>query len=141
MAGPMNPAEYDEEREGPQNDHDLEEDGYAAGLDVWAQVEKAYVNYLGGENLLANCQLWSLREAIRAEYAAESGGRDAATRPERDAARDDLDLRREAACLAVEHHKHLPHLTDEVSSDVALIGTAAALAAFLRDGTQPGATP
>jgi hypothetical protein len=51
--------------------------------------------------------------------------------------RDELDTRHMAAHLAVEHHKHLPHLSDEVSSDVALIGTAAALAAFLRDGTQP----
>ena len=62
---PVSPAEYDAE-----NQPDLEADGYAAGLDVWEQVDKAYGNYLG-DGTLANAQLWSLREAIRAEYLAE----------------------------------------------------------------------
>lgn len=72
MAGPVDPLDYNDGVQlAPVTDADLEADGHAAGLAVWGQVEKAYVNYLGGENLLANCQLWSLREAIRAEYAAE----------------------------------------------------------------------
>lgn len=66
VSGPMHPVEYD-----PEDVPELEADGWATGLDVWAPVEKAYVNALGGENTLANAQLWSLREAIRAEYAAE----------------------------------------------------------------------
>ena len=64
--GPVNPEEYGE---GPADDEALEEAGYAAGLAVWGQVEKAYGNYLG-DDALANSQLWSLREAIRAEALA-----------------------------------------------------------------------
>jgi len=45
---PVSPAEYDAE-----NQPDLEADGYAAGLDVWEQVDKAYGNYLG-DGTLAN---------------------------------------------------------------------------------------
>jgi hypothetical protein len=61
--------------------------------------------------------------------------RDTATsRPERDAARDELDTRHMAVHLAVGHHK----IALELTTDAALIGTAAAIAAFLRDGTVPG---
>jgi hypothetical protein len=66
---PVSPADYGE----GMNDEQLKADGWAAGLDVWEQVGKAYVRYLGGDNVLANSQLWSLREAIRAEYAEEYG--------------------------------------------------------------------
>lgn len=66
MAGPVNPADddwaWDEQR--------LAAEGYAIGLDVWGQVDKAYANYLGDGDM-ANAQLWSLREAIRAEQRAE----------------------------------------------------------------------
>ena len=68
--GPVPPAEYDAEH--LDSDEKLEAEGWAAGLDVWGQVSKAYDNYLG-DGTLANAQLWSLREAIRAEYRAELG--------------------------------------------------------------------
>jgi hypothetical protein len=67
MSAPSSPAEYGE---GPADDAALEEAGYAAGLDVWGPVTKAYENFLG-DGVLANSQLWSLREAIRAELIAE----------------------------------------------------------------------
>jgi len=69
MPGPINPDEYDGEH--LNSDAKLEAAGWAAGLDVWAPVEKAYVDYVGGDNVFANAQLWSLREAIRAEMRAE----------------------------------------------------------------------
>jgi Family of unknown function (DUF6221) len=66
VTGPVSPAEYGE----GLTDAELEEQGYAAGLDVWGQVEKAYENYLG-DGTLANSQLWSLREAVRHEAVGE----------------------------------------------------------------------
>jgi len=65
---PIPPAEYDDEN--VLTDARLEEDGYATGLDVWEQVGKAYGNYVE-VGVLANAQLWSLRQAIRAELLAE----------------------------------------------------------------------
>jgi len=59
--GPVSPAEYGD----GMDDAQLEEAGYAAGLDVWGQVEKAYGNYLG-DGTLSNSQLWSLKQAILA---------------------------------------------------------------------------
>lgn len=59
---PVSPQEYGD----GQDDAGLEADGYAAGLDVWGPLTKAYENYLG-DPTLANSQLWSLREAIRRE--------------------------------------------------------------------------
>jgi hypothetical protein len=67
MNGPINPAVFGD---GPLDDAALEAEGWAAGLAVWGQVRKAYGNYLG-DGALANSQLWSLREAIRAEVRAE----------------------------------------------------------------------
>jgi hypothetical protein len=67
-SAPIPPAEYDGEH--LDTDAKLEAEGWAAGLDVWEQVGKAYGNYLG-DDTLANAQLWSLREAIRAEFRAE----------------------------------------------------------------------
>lgn len=67
MSAPIDPAQYGE---GPATDAELEAEGWAAGLDVWEQVTKAYENYLG-DGSLANSQLWSLRQAIRAEVTAE----------------------------------------------------------------------
>jgi hypothetical protein len=67
MSVPSSPADYGE---GPADDAALEEAGYAAGLDVWDQVAKAYENYLG-DGALANAQLWSLRQAIRAQAREE----------------------------------------------------------------------
>jgi hypothetical protein len=64
---PIPPSEYG----GTWNDDAaLQADGWAAGLDVWEQVGKAYGNYLGDDEL-ANAQLWSLRRAIRLELRAE----------------------------------------------------------------------
>jgi len=68
--GPVSPQEYGE----GMDDAELEAAGWASGLDVWGQVEKAYGNYLG-DGTLANSQLWSLREAIRAEALAEHDSR------------------------------------------------------------------
>lgn len=65
---PIPPEEYDGEH--LNTDEKLEAEGWAAGLDVWEQVGKAYGNYLG-DDTLANAQLWSLREAIRSELMAE----------------------------------------------------------------------
>lgn len=72
MSGePINPATYDDPPVWP-DDAALEAGGYAAGLDVWGQVTKAYENYLE-DAALANAQLWSLREAIRGQQRAELG--------------------------------------------------------------------
>jgi hypothetical protein len=65
---PVSPQEYGE---GFADDAALETAGYAAGLDVWGPVKKAYANFVG-DDALANSQLWSLREAIRAEVLAEN---------------------------------------------------------------------
>lgn len=70
-SAPVPPEEYDGEH--LNTDEKLEAEGYAAGLDVWEQVGKAYSNYLG-DGALANAQLWSLQQAIRAEHAAELAG-------------------------------------------------------------------
>lgn len=64
--GPMSPQEYG----GGLSDDELDAAGYAVGLDVWAQIEKAYSSYIGN-GTLANSQLWSLREAVRAEVLSE----------------------------------------------------------------------
>ena len=68
-AEPGDPAGYGDPR-WAAGDAALEDAGYAAGLDVWDQVDKAYVNYLGDAGL-ANAQLWSLRQAIRRQAAGE----------------------------------------------------------------------
>jgi hypothetical protein len=75
---PVEPAEYDPEH--PHTDETLEADGWATGLDVWEQVGKAYEWYgaCDGDESLQNAQLWSLREAIRAELRTEMGAGDAA---------------------------------------------------------------
>ena len=73
-SAPIPPAEYDGEH--LDTDEKLRAEGWAAGLDVWEQVGKAYGNYLG-DDTLANAQMWSLREAIRAEYRAEMEADDA----------------------------------------------------------------
>lgn len=72
--GPKSPQEYSDGYGQPEwpDDAALDEDGKAAGLDVWEQVTKAYERYIqDGE--LANAQLWSLREAIRREVREEAG--------------------------------------------------------------------
>jgi hypothetical protein len=66
---PESPAEYGDE-DWPSVEA-VAADDYATGLDVWEPVTKAYRNFLGDSGL-ANAQLWSLREAIRAELLAES---------------------------------------------------------------------
>ena len=68
MSGPVSPEEYG----GAWDEARLEREGYATGLDVWGQVEKAYENYLGSGDM-ANAQLWSLREAIRGEFREQGG--------------------------------------------------------------------
>jgi hypothetical protein len=63
---PQAPIEYDPDTAYP-DDAALEAAGYAAGHDVWDQVDKAYGNYLGDDDL-GNAQLWSLKQAILAAY-------------------------------------------------------------------------
>jgi hypothetical protein len=69
---PVHPDDYDGEH--LNTDDKLREAGYAAGLDVWEQVGKAYCEHYLGDDTLGNAQLWSLREAIRAEMLAEMEG-------------------------------------------------------------------
>jgi hypothetical protein len=69
MGGPRPPEQYGGEN--LDTDEKLIAADYAAGLDVWTHVRKAYIDHLGGDNILANAQLWSLREAIRDELQAE----------------------------------------------------------------------
>jgi hypothetical protein len=68
-SAPIPPDEYDGEH--LNTDEKLEAEGWAAGLDVWEQVGKAYTEHYLGDSTLGNAQLWSLREAIRAEHLAE----------------------------------------------------------------------
>lgn len=67
--GPHGPEEYGD---GFLNDAALEAAGWAAGLDVWGPLTKAYENFVGS-GALANSQLWSLRAAIRREALDEHG--------------------------------------------------------------------
>lgn len=66
---PVHPNDYDGEHF--NTDDKLQAAGYAAGLDIWEQVGKAYCEHYLGNDTLGNAQLWSLREAIRAEMRAE----------------------------------------------------------------------
>ena len=66
---PVPPAEYDGAH--LDSDEKLSDEGHAAGLDVWEQVGKGYCEHYLKDDILGNAQLWSLREAIRAEYLAE----------------------------------------------------------------------
>lgn len=72
---PVHPDEYDGEH--LNTDEKLKAAGWAAGLDVWEQVGKAYEWYgpNDGDGALQNAQLWSLRQAIRAELLDELGDR------------------------------------------------------------------
>lgn len=65
---PVSPEEWG----GGMNDTELEAQGWAFGLGVWEPVGKAYANFVG-DSTLANSQLWSLAEAIRAETLAGLG--------------------------------------------------------------------
>ncbi len=66
---PIPPAKYDGEH--LDTDEKLEEAGWAAGLDVWEQVGKGYSEWYLNDDTLGNAQLWSLRQAIRAELMEE----------------------------------------------------------------------
>lgn len=71
---PIPPEEYD--GADLNTDEKLRAAGWAAGLDVWEQVGKAYEWYgPGGDGVdagaLQNAQLWSLRQAIRKELSDE----------------------------------------------------------------------
>jgi hypothetical protein len=77
---PVPPADYDGQH--LDTDDKLRAEGWAAGLDVWEQVGKAYGDYLG-DDTLANAQLWSLREAIRRQAYAELGEEAARLRTQR----------------------------------------------------------
>lgn len=68
MSGPTSPEEFG----AGMTDAELEAAGWAAGLDVWGPVTKAYENFVG-DMTLANSQLYSLAEAIRAQVRAELG--------------------------------------------------------------------
>lgn len=67
---PIHPDEYDGQH--LNTDDKLREAGWAAGLDVWEQVGKAYEWYGPGggredTGALQNAQLWSLQQAIHAQ--------------------------------------------------------------------------
>jgi hypothetical protein len=74
---PVPPEEYAEEGEEVLTDEVLERGGWAHGLSAWEQLGKAYEWYLstGGDHPsgLDNAQMWSLRKAIRREFAEEIG--------------------------------------------------------------------
>jgi hypothetical protein len=84
VSGPGDPARDEDDRFAPRDpaldpddrfdgtDEMLKAEGWAAGLDVWEQVEKAYMAYLRGDGQLANAQLWSLRQAIRRQVAEDA---------------------------------------------------------------------
>jgi hypothetical protein len=55
-------------------DDELQAAGWAVGLQVWGPVTKAYGNFVG-DMTLANSQLYSLAQAIRAQALAEAGRR------------------------------------------------------------------
>ena len=68
---PIPPTEYVDEGDEVLTDEVLKRDGWAAGLDVWEQMGKAYEHYLYGgrgdhPTGLDNAQMWSLQEAIKA---------------------------------------------------------------------------
>lgn len=73
---PIPPEEYARDTEPGDpvlTDDELAAGGWAAGLDVWEQMGKAYEHYLnppGGRadypDGLDNAQMWSLQEAIKA---------------------------------------------------------------------------
>ncbi len=68
MGRPISPEEYGE----GMDDAELEAAGWAVGLDVWGPVAKSYSNDLGSGSL-ANSQLWSLDQAIRADERRRLG--------------------------------------------------------------------
>jgi hypothetical protein len=68
MSGPVSPADYGD----GMDDTELGEAGWAVGLDVWGAVKKAYAEFVGG-GTLANSQLWSLDQAIRADERRRFG--------------------------------------------------------------------
>lgn len=63
---PESPEQYGE----GMDDEQLAEAGWAVGLDVWEPATKAFERYVD-DGTQANSQLWSLREAIRAEHLEE----------------------------------------------------------------------
>lgn len=88
---PVHPDEYDGEH--LNTDDKLREAGWAAGLDVWEQVGKAYEWYgPGGDredsSALQNAQLWSLQQAVRAQ-AVRGGAVESWLKSWRDAFADD----------------------------------------------------
>lgn len=71
MSVPVSPEEYGS----GLDDEGLRAAGWSTGLDVWGPVSKAYGWYLDGGSApdhLRNSQLWSLRQAIRAEFEQET---------------------------------------------------------------------
>jgi hypothetical protein len=66
---PIHPDDYDGEH--LNTDAKLEAAGWAAGLDVWEQVGKGYSEWYLKDDTLGNAQLWSLRCAIRRQFAEE----------------------------------------------------------------------
>jgi hypothetical protein len=97
----------------------------------WARVDGRWLPLLDNSNANTDLSPWRV---LVDQYGPLSIPDEAAEREGRDAARDELDTRHMAAHLAVEHHK----IALELTTDAALIGTAAAIAAFLRDGAAPG---
>lgn len=56
----MSPTEYG----AGMNDEQLKAAHWAAGLDVWGPVKRAYGDFVGNDTQV-NSQLWSLAQAIR----------------------------------------------------------------------------
>ncbi len=68
MSGPVSPEEYGDGMDEAQ----LADEGKAVGLGVWGPVKKAYQQFVG-DATLANSQLWSLEQAIRADERRRHG--------------------------------------------------------------------
>lgn len=80
MSAPVSPEEYGS----GLDDEGLRAAGWSTGLDIWGLVSSAYGwMLLGGStpDHLRNSQLWSLRQAIRAEYRTELAQQDGSARP------------------------------------------------------------
>lgn len=63
---PVSPQQYGS----GMNDAELRAAGWAAGLDVWGALDKAYGDVVG-DGAVVNSQLWSLREAVRKQAIDE----------------------------------------------------------------------
>jgi hypothetical protein len=105
---PISPQEYaagDRGQETPVlTDANLAEGGWAYGLDAWEQIGKAYDNYLGN-GALANAQMWSLQEAIKA-HARRGDAVEAWIKRQRDAFPEGTDGWHDMDALLDDYREH-----------------------------------